>query len=451
MNTHINTIRKNFKVAHRLVASLIFSLTMASAALAVSPPVISPTTGVYSQVEDTVTITAGMGDTIHVTTDGTPATSASPVYSGPITIGEKAVIRAIARNGGIDSAESIANILNDPLSHPVTRTDLQLWLRSDFGPEVSVSNVTQWNDLSGTSNNAVQGTSADQPIFIDSAINGKPAVSFDGISQHLFLTNGISDLTAGASIFAVVKPIGSVSATLFTMGNNPDDSISLLTLSDQVELDAYNSTTSSSVVSSSSSLAQDVFQAIDTVHDGAGSADINVDALNVGSGSVQNLTNTTRNFNFIGTDAPITTFFQGQLAELLVYSRPLTSVERADIQGYLINKFQLSTAQNIPAPIFSQAGGTFSEPVRIAISARPDCDVFFTLDGTTPSSGSSPYTGPINISFTQNLQAIAISQDGISSSVTSETYTLNATDFPAPDPLDTTPLQIELQTPTTSQ
>ncbi|MDX2105782.1 MAG: chitobiase/beta-hexosaminidase C-terminal domain-containing protein [Candidatus Melainabacteria bacterium] len=442
MNTYIKTI-----------ASIVLTLTMANAALAVSPPVISPATGVYSQIEDTVTITAGMGDTIHVTTDGTPATSASPVYSGPITIGEKAVIRAIARNGGIDSAESISNILNDPLSHPVARTDLQLWLRSDFGPEVSGANVIQWNDLSGAAspNNAVQGTSADQPILIDSAINGKPAVSFDGISQFLALSSGISDLTAGASIFAVVKPIGSVSATLFTMGNNPDDSVSLLTLTDQVELDAYNSTTSSSVVSASSSLAQDLFQAVDAVHDGAGSADINLDALNIGSGSVQNLTNTSRTFNFIGTDAPVTTFFQGQLAELLVYSRPVTSVERADIQAYLINKFQLSTAQNIPAPIFSMAGGTVFGPVRIAISARPDCDVFYTLDGTTPSSGSTLYSGPINISFTQNLQAIAISQDGISSSVTSETYTLNATDFPAPDPLDTSPLQIELQLPTTSQ
>ncbi|MBK9622921.1 MAG: chitobiase/beta-hexosaminidase C-terminal domain-containing protein [Candidatus Obscuribacter sp.] len=51
----------------------------------------------------TVTITASPGDTIYFTTTGAVPTSSSPVYSAPITIGDTAVIKAIARNGGVDS------------------------------------------------------------------------------------------------------------------------------------------------------------------------------------------------------------------------------------------------------------------------------------------------------------------------------------------------------------
>jgi hypothetical protein len=59
------------------------------------------------------------------------------------------------------------------------------------------------------------------------------------------------------------------------------------------------------------------------------------------------------------------------------------------------------------------------------------------------------YTGPVLIYYTQTLKALAVN-NGISSTVASATYTLNATQWPAPSATDTTPLQINLQLPTTA-
>jgi hypothetical protein len=52
-------------------------------------------------------------------------------------------------------------------------------------------------------------------------------------------------------------------------------------------------------------------------------------------------------------------------------------------------------------------------------------------DNTTPTSSSQIYQGPVRINYTQTLKAIAIS-NGVSSAVTTATYTLNSTQFPEP-------------------
>lgn len=450
----MNIYLKNTKYIFSFIAATCLMLVSALEALAVSPPAISPGTGVYDQIQSSVTLTGGIGDTIYYTTNGSqPSHLTSPVYSSPISISDKAVIKAIARNGGVNSTVSVANIQSDVNSKPVSRADLVIWLKSDFGIETGGgSDVTRWNDLSGaaTPSDFEQSSSPDRPVVVTGAINGIDAVQFDGISQFMQLPAGIADLSSGISIFAVIKPIGSSTHTLFTMGQNPDDTAGLLTLANQAEFQAYNSSTSSALTSNSNTLVQDFFQIVDVIHDGSTNALINIDAADVGSGTVQTLQNTARNFNLLGANQSVTDFWEGQLAELIVYNRPLTSAERAAIQGYLLSKYQFTTAQNVPDPIFSVPGGSLTAPTRVAIASRGDCEIHFTVDGTTPNSGSQIYDKPINIPFSLTLKAIAISQ-GVSSNVTTESYTLNATDFPAPDPLDTDPLKIELQLPTTTQ
>lgn len=80
-----------------------------------------------------------------------------------------------------------------------------------------------------------------------------------------------------------------------------------------------------------------------------------------------------------------------------------------------------SETTTVAAPQFS--GETqFSESTQVTISGPDGASIYYTVDGSTPTSASSQYSAPLTFSETTTLKAIAI-KDGISSEVTSRTYT----------------------------
>lgn len=80
-----------------------------------------------------------------------------------------------------------------------------------------------------------------------------------------------------------------------------------------------------------------------------------------------------------------------------------------------------SETTTVAAPQF--AGETqFAESTQVTISGPDGASIYYTVDGSTPTSASSQYSAPLIFSETTTLKAIAI-KDGVSSEVTSRTYT----------------------------
>ena len=75
----------------------------------------------------------------------------------------------------------------------------------------------------------------------------------------------------------------------------------------------------------------------------------------------------------------------------------------------------------VAAPTFSGAD-QFTETTQVTMTAESGATIHYTTDGTTPTSSSTTYSVPITLSDTTTVKAIAV-KDGISSSVTSRTYT----------------------------
>ena len=75
----------------------------------------------------------------------------------------------------------------------------------------------------------------------------------------------------------------------------------------------------------------------------------------------------------------------------------------------------------VNAPNFSGAT-QFEESTQVTMSGPTGSEIHYTLDGTVPTAESTLYEGPITLSETTTVKAIAI-KDGVSSSVTSRTYT----------------------------
>lgn len=69
--------------------------------------------------------------------------------------------------------------------NPTQLPGLRMWLRSDQGVQLNGTFVSQWTDQSGNGNHAASSPNAYRPVYTPDAINGLPALSFDGIDDFL--------------------------------------------------------------------------------------------------------------------------------------------------------------------------------------------------------------------------------------------------------------------------
>jgi Concanavalin A-like lectin/glucanases superfamily/Fn3 associated/Chitobiase/beta-hexosaminidase C-terminal domain len=399
-----------------------------------------------------VTLSQTQNGIVYYTTDGSvPQVSDTSRWynSTPIDVTRYPTISTIASAPFFNnSSVATATFKFDANSLPLTRTGLVMWLRSDY-LNTSGSNVTQWSDLSGAANNATQTVSANQPTLSLNAINGLPAVNF-ATSKFLQVPSGMANFTSGLSFFAVIKPTAvTANARIIDFGNGAtNDNIQVQEpASTSAALFLYNGTTASSVTSASA-ITLNKFQVLECFADGAGNGSIFTNGvLGSQSPSMALLNNLTRANNYIGQGSAGGNYFQGQLAELIVYNRGLTSAEQAALEGYLFSRYQIQASASVPAPVISVPTSTLTSPTQVAIESSSAATIYNTTDGSTPTTSSSIYTKPLNVYYTQTVKAIAV-VNGVSSSVASATYTLDATKWPAPG-ATTAPLQFDLQLPTT--
>jgi hypothetical protein len=82
------------------------------------------------------------------------------------------------------------------------------------------------------------------------------------------------------------------------------------------------------------------------------------------------------------------------------------------------------TACITPPPKIAPPAGTYDCPETVTITdARPGAQIFYTTDGSTPTTASNKYGGPFQVSSTDKVQAIAVVAGGKTSRITGVSYT----------------------------
>ena len=84
----------------------------------------------------------------------------------------------------------------------------------------------------------------------------------------------------------------------------------------------------------------------------------------------------------------------------------------------------LTSVPSVIAPTFSPAEGLYTSAQNVTISTTTSgATIYYTLDGTDPTTSSSVYSSPINVSSTTTIKAMAVAS-GNQSSIVSATYTI---------------------------
>ena len=91
-----------------------------------------------------------------------------------------------------------------------------------------------------------------------------------------------------------------------------------------------------------------------------------------------------------------------------------------------------SGAPQAATPTFSPAAGTYSSAQSVTISdTSAGTQIYYTTDGSTPTTSSTLYTGPVLVSTTTTIKAIAAGAGWTNSAVGSATYTIQISSTPA--------------------
>lgn len=430
----------------------IVAILVALPAHAVNAPNITPATGSFTS-EQKVTITASSG-TIYYTTDGTVPTNSSTQYVAPFFVDDPTQVNAVAYSSGLYSPVSTVYLDVDPALAPVLQTGLSLRLRAGMGVKTAggvPSQVLQWYDLSGNGNNAVADADS-RPTFLNSGMKGMPTINFNGTSQFLSLASDFAILN-GCTIVVVTQPTTVSSGARMIDIGSAGLAINLIfrvsNSGSYAEFWSYNGPSSSSA-QSPSALSSGEIQVLDAIQSGTTATFFLNGQPGTANSSMPAIPNLTRYTNSIGRAGTGGNFYEGSIAEILVYSSALTASQRNAVETYFLQKYRVLEQAPL-APVISVPGGSLPGPTQVVVSSQPGSTTYVTTDGSTPTTSSPVYTGcPVSISYSQTLKAITV-KNGFQSSVTTAAYTLDSSQWPAPNPGDATAPKTNLELPTPTQ
>jgi len=84
----------------------------------------------------------------------------------------------------------------------------------------------------------------------------------------------------------------------------------------------------------------------------------------------------------------------------------------------------------LASPTFSVSGGEYTTSQTVSISGPTGASIYFTTDGKPPTTASTPYTGPITVSSSEYVQAIAVESGYTDSLVAGASYSIGGSGTP---------------------
>ena len=336
-----------------------------------SAPTFSPGTGTYSGSQSVTLATGTSGAIICYTTSGSPATNGSnscasgTLYSAPVTVTSSETIYAVA--GGLGSQDSSVTSASYVIESSVATPA--------FSPAAGTYTSAQLVSMSDTTSNAtiyytVNGTA---PTTSSTRYTGAITVSSTETVEAIAVAPGATNSAVASVVYNINEPV--VSTPVFQPAAGTYASAQSVTISEATPGVTVYYTTNGTMPTTTS-----------TVYAGpiAVSSTETLEAMAVASGDTN------------------------------------SAVASA--------AYTISTAPPVAAtPVFSPAPGGYTSAQTVTLSdATAGATIYYTTNGTTPTASSNRYSGPVMVSSTETLEAIAGASGDTNSAVASAAYTISA-------------------------
>jgi hypothetical protein len=333
----------------------------------VSTPNFSPAGGAYTAAQSVTISDATSGATIYYTTNGTEPTTSSTAYTGPITVSSTEMLEAIAAVTGGTSPVASASYTINLLPVVATPTFSPAGGTYPSAQSVTISDATSGATIYYTTNGTTPTTSSD-------AYTGPITVSSTETLKAIAAATGDDDSAVASAAYNITPP-ERVSTPTFSPAAGTYTSTQSVTISDATS-------------------GATIYYTINGTTPGTSSTEYS---------------------------GPITVSSTTTLEAIAVATGDTDSTVASAV--YTITPLLPS----VTTPTFSPAAGTYTSAQSVTISdATSGATIYYTTNGTPPTTSSTKYTGPITVSSTETLEAIAAAAGDTNSAVASAAYTIAA-------------------------
>jgi LysM repeat protein len=402
-------------------------------------PTFSPAAGSYATSQSVTISDATAGATIYYTTNGTTPTTSSAVYSGPITVSATETLEAIAVETGYTNspvataAYTIAPVLPAPTFSPAASTYAT-------SQSVTISDSTAGATIYYTTN----GTT---PTASSAKYTGPITVSATETLEAIAVATGYTNSAVASAAYTIAA---GLTAPAFSPAPGTYTSPQSVTIRDATANTTIYYTTNGTAPTTSSAKYTGAITASSTetleaiaVETGytnsavASAAYTIVPVLPMPKFSLAAGTYTTSQTVTISAGTTASTIYyttngitpttsSTKFTSAITVSSTETLEAIAVETGYANSPVATAVytiASQLPKPTFSPAAGTYTTSQSVTIGdATAGTTIFYTTNGATPTSSSTLYGGPITVSATETLEAIAVKEGANNSEAVTAAY-----------------------------
>ena len=241
---------------------------------------------------------------------------------------------------------------------------LKFWLRADAGVITNNSGgVVAWNDQSGNFHNASQTDPSATPLWVAGAVNGKPALRFDGVNDHLSVpyapdlavTGDLSTFfVAEIDDFATFRSVWSE-----TDGGNPRPTDYYLLPDSGLPRALRGGFANLGSVDGLAAPPTNQF-VIAGFEMGGTTLTHYLNGQENGSGEITNRIADGVVSLFVGNRDDSATLMKGQIAEIVIYDIGLLDKDRNQIVNYLANKYAVNIVGGAPSLTVTRSGNAIT-------------------------------------------------------------------------------------------